>query len=53
MKKNYNIVSNIQVVLNLWRMRNLTFEKRMVVFKMQGISKIAFLAPLPNIPYKL
>ena len=52
-KKHYNIVSNIQVVLNLLRMRNLTLEKRMVVFKTQAISKIAFLAPLPNILYKL
>ena len=32
-EKNCSIISNIQGVLNLWRMRNLTIEGKMVVFK--------------------
>ena len=47
----YNIISNIQGVLNLWRMRNLTLEGRIVVFKTLGISKIVFLALLTKIPH--
>ena len=46
----YNIVSNIQGVLNLWRMRNFLLEGRIVVFKMLTISKIVFLALLTKIP---
>ena len=38
-KNVYNIISNIQRVLNLWRMRNLTLEGRIVVFKTLAISK--------------
>ena len=49
----YNIISNIQGVLNLWRMRNLTLEGRIVVFKTLAISKIVFLALLTKIPTKL
>ena len=48
----YNIISNIQRVLNLWRMRNLTLEGRIVVFKMFAISKIVFLALLTKIPHE-
>ena len=32
-KKFSNIISNIQRVLHLWRMRNLTLEGRIVIFK--------------------
>ena len=46
-----NIISNIQGVLNLWRMKNVTLEGRMVVFKTLAISKIVFLALLIKIPY--
>ena len=49
-KKFYNIITNIQGVLNLWRMRNLTLEGRIVVFKMLAISKIIFLPLLTKIP---
>ena len=48
----YNIISNIQGVLNLWRMRNLTLERRKVVFKTLAISKIVFLALLTKFPSK-
>ena len=39
-----NIISNIQGVRNLWKMRNLTLEGRIVVFKMFVKSNIVFLA---------
>ena len=53
-KNVYNIIiSNIQGVLNLWRMRNLTLEGRIVVFKTLAISKIVFLALLTKIPYQV
>ena len=39
-KKNGNITSNIQGVLNLWRMRSLTLEERIVVFKTLVILKM-------------
>ena len=52
-KNFYNIISNIQGVLNLWRMRNLTLEGRIVVFKTLAISKIVFLALLTKIPYQV
>ena len=50
-KNFYNIISNIQGVLNLWRMRNLTLEGRIVVFKTLAILKIFFLALLTKIPH--
>ena len=43
-------ISNIQGVLNLWRMRNLTLEGRMVVFKTLTVSKKVFRALLTKIP---
>ena len=42
-KNVYNIISNIQRVLNLWTMRNLALEGRIVVFETLAISKIVFL----------
>ena len=48
----YNI-SNIQGVLNLWRMRNLTLEGRIVVFQTLAISKIVFLSLLTKIPHQV
>ena len=52
-QKFYNIISNIQRVLNLWRMRNSTLEGRIVVFKTLEIWKIVFLALLTKIPYQM
>ena len=52
-EKNFcNTISNIQGVLNLWRMRNLTLEGRTVVFKALAISKIVFLTLLTKSPTK-
>ena len=52
-KKFYNIISNLQGVLNLWGMRNLTLEGRIVVFKTLEIAKIVFLALLTKIPHQV
>ena len=41
-------ISNIQGVLKLWRMRQLTIEGRIVIFKTLAISKIVYLALLTN-----
>ena len=43
-------ISNIQGVLKLWRMRQLTIEGRIVIFKILAISKIVYLALLTNTP---
>ena len=49
-EKKLKVLSNIQGVLKLWRMRQLTIEGRIVIFKTLAISKIAYLALLTNIP---
>ena len=43
----------MQGVLNLWRMKNLTLEGRIVAFKTLTISKIVFLALLTKILYQI
>ena len=45
----YNIVGNIQAVLKLWRMRNLTLEGKIIVFRTLAISKLVFQALLTGI----
>ena len=40
----------MQGVLKLWRMRQLTIEGRIAIFKTLAISKIVYLALLTNIP---
>ena len=52
-KNFYNIIANIQGALNLWRIRNLILEGRIVLFKTFAISKIVFLALLTKIPYQV
>ena len=44
------IIANIQRVLKLWKLRNLTLEGKIVIFKTLAISKIifqAFITPIP------
>ena len=52
-KNFYNIIANIQGALNLWRIRNLTLEGRIILFKTFAISKIVFLALLTKIAYQV
>ena len=45
------IIANIQHVLKLWKLRNLTLEGKIHVFKTMALSKIisqAFVTPIPN-----
>ena len=45
------ILTNIQPVLNLWKLRNLTLEGKVLIFKTLALSKIifqVFVTPIPN-----
>ena len=43
-------ISKIQAVLKLWRMRRLSLEGKIVVFKSLAISKIVYLSLLTKCP---
>ena len=43
-------IASIEKVLKLWRMRNLTLEGKITVFKALAMSKIVHLALVTNIP---
>ena len=47
------IVTNIQRVLKIWKMRNLTLEGKTVNFKRLGISKIVFQSLITPVPRQL
>ena len=50
-QKNYcKAITSIHGILKLWRMRNLSIEGKIVVFKTLAISKLVSLAPLIVIP---
>ena len=36
-------ITNMQKVLNLWRMRNITLEGKIIIFKTLALSKIVYL----------
>ena len=42
--------TNIQQVLEIWTMRNLTLEGKMVIFKTLAISKVAFQSLITTVP---
>ena len=50
-KKNfYKIVTDMQRVLKIWKMRRLTLEGKIVIFKTIAISKIVFQAFITTAP---
>ena len=50
-QKNYcEAVTNIHGILKLWRMRNLSIEGKIVVFKMLATSKLVYVALLTVVP---
>ena len=50
-QKNYcKAITSIHGILKLWRMRNLSIEGKIVVFKMLAISKLDYLVLLCIIP---
>ena len=54
MEKNFlNAISNIQRVLKIWRMRNLTLEGKIVVFKTLSLSKIIHLCFTSVVPKRI
>ena len=46
----YTTVTNIQRVLKIWKMRNLTLEGKIVIFKTLAISKIVFQSMITPFP---
>ena len=49
-KNFYNIVTDIQRVLKIWKMRKLTLEGKIVIFKTVAISKIVFQSFITTVP---
>ena len=45
-----NHTVKIQNILKLWKLRNLTIEGRVVIFKSLAISRLIHLALVPEIP---
>ena len=45
-------ITKIQNVLKVWRMRRLTLEGKIIVFKTLAISKIVFLSLISKVPTK-
>ena len=46
----YTTVTNIQRVLKIWKMRNLTLEGKTVIFETLAISKIFFQSMITAVP---
>ena len=46
----YKTVTDIQRVLNIWKMRNLTLEEKIAIFKTIVISKIVFQSFIATVP---
>ena len=54
MKKKYlESITKIQNVLKVWRMRRLTLEGKIIVFKTLAISKIVFLSLISKVPTEI
>ena len=49
-KNYYQAITNVHGILKLWRMRNLSIEGKIIVFKTLAISKLVYLAFLTVIP---
>ena len=49
-KNFYKIVTDMQRVLKIWKMRRLTLEEKIVFFKTIAISKIVFQAFITTVP---
>ena len=49
-KNFYKIVTDMQRVLKIWKMRRLTLEGKIVIFKTIAISKIVFQAFIATVP---
>ena len=45
-----NLIKKIEKVLKIWRIRNLTIQGKIIIFKTLAISKVIYLALVSNIP---
>ena len=53
-EKNFlTAISNIQSVIRIWRMKNLTLEGKIIVFKTLALSKIAHLCFTSVVPKQI
>ena len=50
MKEEKKSLTDIQRVLKIWKMRNLTLEEKIVIFKTKPISKIVFQSFITTVP---
>lgn len=46
-------ISNIKRILKLWRLRNLTLEGKIIIFKSLALSKIIFLGQVLVVPNQI
>ena len=54
MKKKYlESITKIQNVLKVWRMRRLTLEGKIIVFKILAISNFVFLSLISKVPTEI
>ena len=49
-KKIFKSLTDIQRVLKIWKMRNITLEGKVVIFKTKAISKIVFQSFITTVP---
>ena len=49
-KKCFKTLTDIQRVLKIWKMRNLTLEGKIVIFKTKVVSKIVYQSIITTIP---
>ena len=53
-EKNFlETITKIQNVLRIWRMRSLTLEGKIIVFKTLAISKIVYLSTMIKVPTEI
>ena len=53
MKKILESITKIQNVLKVWRMRRLTLEGKIIVFKILAISNFVFLSLISKVPTEI
>ena len=46
-------ISNIKRILKMWRLRNLTLEGKIIIFKSLALSKIIFLGQVLVVPNQI
>ena len=52
-KNLWETVTKIKNILKIWRMRSLTFEDKIIIFKILAISKIVYLSMMIKVPTEI